>query len=250
MLIGGGLTGWRSWEPHEARLSETRRVTRVQPVSVQYGLEDRPLPEGYSVGLESRALQAALADDEQARPLDLLGWSYGAVIALDFALSRPDRVRTLTLIEPPAFWVVGETGRLDADAARVLNNDRARYAGMTNEVTEEELEDFILQNGLGAHGKRPRELPNWPVLVQHRRSLRSLMAVMDHADTKDRLESFRRPVLLVKGTGSTRLLHLVIDGLSSTLPRAQVVELLGGHAPHLLSVEAFMDRLERFLETA
>src|SRR5262249_29213231 len=36
--------------------------------------------------------------------VDFVGHSLGALIALQFALNHPGRVRTLTLAEPPAFW--------------------------------------------------------------------------------------------------------------------------------------------------
>ena len=49
VLVPGGLTGWLSWEPHAQRLSQTRKVVRVQLLSVQYGLEGRNLPSGGSV---------------------------------------------------------------------------------------------------------------------------------------------------------------------------------------------------------
>ncbi|CAN5337462.1 hypothetical protein BH23BAC1_BH23BAC1_07040 [soil metagenome] len=61
VLVGGGLTGWKSWEPFvEIFNAKQRKVILVQLISVQYGLEDRPLPDGYSVKTESGALAATL----------------------------------------------------------------------------------------------------------------------------------------------------------------------------------------------
>ena len=40
-----------------------------------------------------------------AEPVDLIGHSYGAVVALLLAVSKPDKVRSLTLIEPVFFAV-------------------------------------------------------------------------------------------------------------------------------------------------
>src|SRR5260221_2370205 len=77
VLVGGGLTGWLSWEPHQTRLAPTRKVVRAQLLSVQYGLEGRPLPEDYSVDMESRALSAAIDELGFAGPVDLVAWSYG-----------------------------------------------------------------------------------------------------------------------------------------------------------------------------
>lgn len=77
VLIGGGLTGWKSWQPHSEQLAATRTVARLQLLSVQYGLEDRPLPDGYSTKTESAALGAALDSLGWYEPLDLVAWSYG-----------------------------------------------------------------------------------------------------------------------------------------------------------------------------
>src|SRR5687768_6535748 len=92
VLVGGGLTGSKSWLPHAERLAGSRTVIRAQPVAVQLGLENRPLPSNYSLELESAALEAAL----DPAPIDVVGWSYGAFIALDYALDHPERIRTLT----------------------------------------------------------------------------------------------------------------------------------------------------------
>ena len=44
------------------------------------------------------------------RPVDIVGHSYGGATALRLALSRPDAIRTLTLIEPVVFDVLEQGG--------------------------------------------------------------------------------------------------------------------------------------------
>ena len=58
------------------------------------------------------------------------------------------------------------------------------------------------------------------------------------------------PVLLVKGTGSMPLFHRIVDELGRQLPNAQVVELPAGHAPHIVSMEPFLERLAAFQASA
>lgn len=246
VLVGGGLTGWSSWEPHQARLASSRTVGRAQPLAVAYGLDDKPLPSGYSIDTESQALGAALDARFPPGPIDLTGWSYGAFISLTFALDHPERIRTLTLIEPPAFWVLDATGVGDAESARESDAMRALYATMTGDVTEEQLATFVCQAGLCPPGKRPSELPQWASWVKHRRSLRTGDAAWMHSDTAARLRAFDKPVLLVKGTGSSHFLHRIVDGLGATLPRAKTIELPGGHAPNLVSMDAFLQAMGEF----
>lgn len=245
LLVGGGLTGWKSWEPHQARLAATRRVARLQPIAVQFGLENRRLPAGYSIDMESEALAAAAADFG-AEPIDVVAWSYGAYIALDFALDHPERVRTLTLIEPPAMWVLSETGTGGAETEGESREMRALYATMTDDVTEAQLATFTRHAGLVPPGGEPEKLPSWPSWVEHRRSLRTGDAIWAHHDRASRLLAFDRPVLLVKGTGSSHFLHRIIDGLAANLPDARVIELPGGHAPQIVAMDRFLAALTAF----
>ena len=246
VLVGGGLTGWLSWEPHQARLAPTRAVGRAQPLAVRYGLENVPLPSDYSVKMESRALAASVEQIFPPGPIDFAAWSYGGVITLDYALDHPERVRTLTLIEPPAFWVLDATGTADSETDRESAEMRALYAQMVDDVSEAQLATFVRQAGLCPPGESPEQLPPWPLWVQHRRSLRTGDAVWKHRDDAARLRAFDKPVLLVKGTGSSHFLHRIEDGLAKELPHAQTIELPGGHAPNVISMDAFLERMTAF----
>lgn len=248
VLVGGGLTGWASWVPHQQRLSDERRVVRAQPLSVQYGLENRHLPADYSIDVESSALAAAL-EELGDKPIDLVAWSYGALISLDYALDHPTRIRTLTLIEPPAFWVLTATETMDPQSQKESNELRALHAEMKDEVTKEQLTRFLDGAGLIPPGGSAEDIPSWPTWVEHRRSLRTGDAVWQHRDDAARLRAFDRPVLLLKGTGSTHALHRIIDTLGDTMPNATVLELPGGHAPHIVSIDQFLPRLTSFQST-
>ncbi len=242
VLIPGGLTGWGSWIPHARQLSTTRKVVRVQLLNVQFGLENRPLPEDYSVRTESGALEKTIDGLGLTGPIDLTAWSFGAETTLDYALNHPDRVRTLTLIEPPAFWVLRVNGGLDADAKEVA---RSLWT-LHEDISETQLEGFAKTVGLLQPGESGRKLPQWDSWLQHRQSLRNSRAVIVHDDTAARLKAFQPPVLLVKGTGSAPFLHRIIDGLAGNFPHTEVVEYPGGHAPQIVSMDRFMEKLARF----
>jgi pimeloyl-ACP methyl ester carboxylesterase len=245
VLVGGGLTGWASWIPHQQRLSANRDVARLQPLSVQYGLEDRELPAGYSVRMESRALAAALDGLGWSAPIDLVAWSFGALVSLDFALENPGRIRTLTLIEPPAFWILSPAERDDRRVAEL----GALLRSLEGEITEEQLERFARGVGLVPPGVAVEALPQWPSWVEHRRSLRNSSAPLDHTDRIERLERFDRPVLLVTGTGTPWWLRRIIETLDEKLPHSRMIELPSGHAPQLVSIDDFLEELSRFHET-
>jgi pimeloyl-ACP methyl ester carboxylesterase len=246
VLVPGGLTGWLSWEPHVERLAASRQVVSVQLLSVEYGLEKRKLPAGYSLETESQALAATLDELGLTAPLDLVAWSFGGAITLDYALDHPDRVLTLTLIEPPALWVLGK----QAPRGPKYESALALSKAIRDDVSEAQLEQFALAVGLCPLGKRPSELPQWPVWLRHRQSLLNTSAPFRHRDDPDRLRTFHRPVLLVKGTDSAGFLHQIIDSLASQLPDAQVVEMPGGHAPQIASMDRFLEQLAVFQNAA
>lgn len=60
---------------------------------------------------EARAIGEATAGDDA--PFHLVGHSYGGGVALRFALDHPERLQTLTLIEPSCFHLLKEAGEAD-----------------------------------------------------------------------------------------------------------------------------------------
>ncbi len=246
VLIGGGLTGWASWEPFVLSFSEKRTVIRVQLLGVQFGLENRALPEDYSIKKESAALAKTLDSLGSTIPVDIVAWSYGAFTALDFALDHPDRIRTLTLIEPAAMWVLRVTGRWDDEVQKAANF----FETQNGDISEDMLAEFLTHAGFVQPGQSPRDLPQWNYWVPFRQSLRVNPFVVSFRDDVKRLKKFQPPVLLIKGTGSSSWLHHVIDGLFETIPHSRIVEFPGGHAAHIVSKDKFLPELEKFQNEA
>jgi len=243
LLMPGGLTGWKSWEPFEKDFTgQGRSVIRLQLLNVQFGLEGRDLPEGYAVKVESNALEATLDSLKLDNPLDIIAWSYGALVTLDYALDRPERIRSLVLIEPPAFWVLRENGPVDAETRQYMD----RLGSFRGNITEEMLADFSDLAGLVQAGQNKRDLPFWEDWLVHRQSLRNISSVLTHHDRLERLQELKAPVLLVKGTGSSNYYHLIIDILAERLPDATAIEMAGMHAPHIISKDEFLTTLDRF----
>jgi pimeloyl-ACP methyl ester carboxylesterase len=246
LLVGGGLTGWLSWDAHEPRLSTTHQVVRVQSLNVQWGLEGKPLPTDYSVKMESRAMTAALDALGLTEPIDVVAWSYGGLVSLDFALDHPERIRTLTLIEPPALWVLRALGPL-GDEVRA---SEASLRALQGDISEAQLEDFVTVAGFARLGTSVRTLPQWAAWNRHRQSLRNGLAVVEHTDDVARLRAFAKPVLLVKGTGSSPFRTQVTDALASLVPGAKVVELPAGHVPQMVSRDRFLETVAEFQAAA
>jgi pimeloyl-ACP methyl ester carboxylesterase len=82
-----------------------------------HGRSERP-GSGYSLAAQARDL-AALIAEFRTEPVTLVGFSYGALIALKFAVDHAPRVKRLILIEAPA---IDQLHQL-ADAAQQIKVD-------------------------------------------------------------------------------------------------------------------------------
>jgi pimeloyl-ACP methyl ester carboxylesterase len=245
VLVPGGLTGWVSWDSFVDHFAASHKVIQVQLLSVQYGIENKALPVDYSVRSESLALKAALDSVEFSGKANFIGWSYGGMVLLDYALNNPDKVNTLTLIEPPAWWIIRDKVAQDQNL-KSADKFLSTVPGIAATITEGDLESFLSFAGFARPGSSIRDLPQWKAWVTYRQSLRSNSAVYKHVDKRDRLRAFDRPVLLVKGTGSSYFLHQIVETSAVEFPNARLVEFPGGHAPHLASRDQFLNAVQAF----
>jgi len=244
VLVPGGLTGWISWEPFAEVLSAEFRVVRVQLLAVDLGIRGEALPAGYSVDLEVDALAAAL-DSVVVPAAHVVAWSYGAEVALSLALKKPDRIRSLTLIEPPAAWALRSLGPLSDE---LREHQRQLQSMGPSEISEAQLEWFTHFAGFVPADIDPRTLPQWPLWMEYRQSLRTGDAAFRHHDDIGKVRSFGRPVLLFKGEGSAGFLLQIVDVLGERFPNVTVEQLPGGHALHIVSKDRFMKTLLAFLQ--
>jgi lipase len=180
-------------------------------------------------------------------PIDLVGQSFGALVALDFALDHPDLVRTLILFEPPAFWAVPQ------DELRGSPDMWGMYQLVQgflpeHQPTDEEYVQFLC--GLGNCNAKPPGLgdANWDNWVLRRSALRGLSVIPAHTDEPDRLRAFLRPVLIITGSRTVPFHRRINEILAQTLPMAERVELAGGHTTPVSAVEDFTRTLQAFLE--
>lgn len=146
------------------------------------------------------------------RPVDLIGHSFGAVVALRLAVAAPEAVRSLTLIEPVLFRVAIGTPEFDHEQAehRVLVDLMAQ-----GNPTEAALR-FV-----GRWGGTPWE--EMPARVQQgmaeRMRLIAAAASANYDDTgailrEGGLESIDAPVMLIEGADSPAIIHRVHERLA------------------------------------
>jgi pimeloyl-ACP methyl ester carboxylesterase len=160
---------------------------------------------------------AALLEALGAHPAVVVGWSIGGVIALDLALTRPDLVRALVLVEPPLHakrrptpamlrailtaQVLGRLGRTEAGATAFLHWALGRRDG---------ADDLA------------RVPPNWraAMLANAAAIVAELRAGTGEHLASERLASLRVPVTVLAGTESDRVFGACAGRLAETVPGA------------------------------
>lgn len=169
-------------------------------------------------------------------PVDLIGHSFGATVALRMALSRPEQVRSLILIEPVLFRVAVE------DAPEVAHR------------TQEESMPFIEAFEAGDEALAARLFnrswssgtPRWPDLPEATRAAMTraihIVPACDASVYQDRagvlrpgvLQGLEMPVLLLQGSDTQPVIAVVNEGLAQRLPNVRSDVIAG--AGHMVSI--------------
>lgn len=184
--------------------------TEIPPPSTPFSFED--------CALDLRALVEAL----RLPQVDLLGYSGGALVALEFCRRWPQRVRSLVLAEPPMLGlgrdVPLETGGLSAAEITGIIDRCGVAAGI------ERWFSCILPRGRfrvvcrSRFGRLVLSRPPWIISG-------ILHAAEEYAPPPESLRRIRQPVLLVLGGKSPPLFAEVVARLNRVLPNSAVLEI-------------------------
>jgi pimeloyl-ACP methyl ester carboxylesterase len=245
VLVPGGLTGSQTFAPLVPPLSIERRVVRVQPLANARGAAGEVGRAGYTAGLERENLRRTIEAVADGEPVHLLGWSNGGRSCVDLAIHHPELVRSLTAVEPAAWWLVRDR----PDAAAFEDFVMGLFG---QELTEADLIRFLADAGVGPADSDVTRLPGWPVWWACRNSMSwfdDTFLAGAEAGLHD-VESIAAPVLLARGTTTAAWLRAVVDVLAARLPQATVLDLEGGHACLLQDAATFVPALESHLGAA
>ncbi|MFC0342268.1 alpha/beta fold hydrolase [Paracoccus niistensis] len=160
-------------------------------------------------------------------PVDLIGHSLGGTVALRLAVAAPQRVRSVTLIEPVLF-AASRSGRALDSALSAL-----AAAGKMEEAARLFLDVWGAPGGFEA---LPRSLQQAAV------ELMPLVLETDAALSADahgilrrgQLEGVTAPTLLIAGADSPAVMGEILDALAARLPNARRATVPG--AGHMVPV--------------
>ena len=231
VLVHGSVgSGWSTWW---AQRSLAERFTLVVP--------DRPgSPPNPPVERVDFEEQAPLVADLLEDGAHLAGHSYGGVISLYAAALRPEAVRSLTLIEPPAFAVARGHPAVD----RLVEELRALW----DEAGSMEPPAFLSEFSSRVIGRRVPPSMELPPDVEQ--GVRTLMVERGPWEADPPLEALARarfPKLVVSGAHSAAF-DAVCDALEERLGAERAV--LPGAAHNAQQAPGFNDRLVAFVGRA
>lgn len=223
MLVHGSVLGARGTWGAQRPLADRFELIAVERPGFPPG------PPVERVDFESDAVLVA----ELLEPGDhLVGHSYGGVISLLAAASRPDALRSLTVIEPPATKVAADVPAVAAFAA----SGECLYASAATDDPETFLRRFLA--AVGSSFDPPTPLT--PELEQGARALMVERGPWEAEIPLAQLASLRLPTLVVSGAHS-RAYDAICDVLERELHAERVVIPGHGHNPQLSP--AFTDAL-------
>jgi pimeloyl-ACP methyl ester carboxylesterase len=245
VLLAGGRWDMQSFSSPAAALSHNNQVIRIEHFNVQYAKEGLMLPPGYAVKTESEAIGKTLDSLGIKEPVILIGWSFGALMAMDFALNHPDRIKKLVLYEPPAFWVAKAKGESPGGMQQMMQLSRSLTPQAS--ITDAQLAQFrcILDS---CDTAAIRNHPQWPAWAKQKNRLRGLSAVANHTDSIGRLHRFKQPVLILTGSGTAAFHRRINELLKTEFPNATLKEIAGGHSAPQEAVQDFIHAIKEFIK--
>jgi pimeloyl-ACP methyl ester carboxylesterase len=208
-LFVGNLASW-----YFTAAPALARAHRVLVYDLRgHGKSDRPMG-GYDVASMSDDL-AAIAEGFDDRPIDLVGHSFGALVALRFAIDHPARVRRLAIVEAP----------LPPSRFEELAELRAQTPAEMVAALPDDLREAMAGGGRRA----ARLVASLAALTGGTSILADLTVEPDIPD--DVLARVACPTLCVYGDRSRCL--PVGERIAKAIPGARLLVLPGGHYLHL-----------------
>jgi len=238
------MPGWMTWRSVLQKTRGIRPSGSLQLISSMRAFLHLPVPEGYRSSTEVEAIRRELHSCGVDEPIDIIGHSAGGTIALEFAISFPNSVRSLVLIEPGPAWVLRKGGALSQAQEEFLQDQLNAFHG---EITPDVLSQVYKRSGLYPSDMDLFSSPHWPIHWAYREHLRFRGSLYSPDGDLEKLKTLNVPTLLITGTHANVFYSAIAEALSKFLPQSTLIAMPGGHAPHMGNGEpAFLETIASF----
>ncbi|MGH7567814.1 MAG: alpha/beta fold hydrolase [Gemmatimonadales bacterium] len=253
VFVHGSLGTLESWR---AQLDPFARQFRVLAYSRRYHPPNPQQTDGrpYTLARHAEDLAAFIERLGLDRP-HIVGSSYGAYVALELALRRPELARSLVLGEPPILPWLGRTDVGDSlgrafDAAALAPARRAFARGDSVNGLRRFVDGVNGTPGSFDQLSAEQRAALLRLAFEMRLELRADPAAYMPALACRDMARIRSPVLLVVGERSLRLFHVITEELERCLATEQLVSVAGAsHAMHAVNPAAYNAAVLAFLTT-
>lgn len=248
IFVHGGFQDYRMWLPALGQFGTAfRAITYSRRNHFPNAADTDGLPD-FAADEHAADLQRLVEAMNLGR-VHLVAHSSGAHAALFFAARRPDMVRSLTIVEPPASALLGDTP--EDKAALASFNDRFALALVALRNRDDMAAARQFADAVGGPGTYERRSP-----AQRAMMIDNIAAHVADARAKrvrprftcDMAARITAPVLLINGTRSPAFFHRVADRLSACLPHDERTEINASHTVPTENPRAFYDAVRRFLD--
>ena len=245
VLLHAGVADRRMWDPQWAGLTGLRDAVRLDLRG--FGESDRP-PVGF---LDPAGDVLGTLDHLGVSSCHLVGSSFGAGVAVEVALRRPDLVRSL-LLAPPGGSLLTE--RTPAFAAFAAAENEAMARGDLDAAVEANVDAWIVGEGRTAADVDPEVTASVRVMQRRAFDIDAAWGDLDLDDVEldppaaERYAEVTQPVLLVIGRHDLDTVRLAADGLEAGLPQVRRVDRPdAAHLPSMEEPEGFLRLLVEWL---
>ena len=236
VLVHGAIADHSRWAPVMPALEERLTV---------HAMDRRG--RGASGDADEYALEREVEDvvavvEAAGDDVHLLGHSHGAACALEAALET-DRLRTLTLYEPPLGFLGGSPETVERLEALLAEGKRDEVLSLfLSEVARQPPEAIELM----------RSLPSWEARLATVHTVpREERATRDYRWEPDRFRELDVRTLFLLGGDSPEPFRLASEAMAEALPNCEVIELPGQrHAAMDTATELFVREVLAFLDAA
>ncbi len=206
------------------------------------GLSDRP-DVAYDGPLYVRQINELLDSLRIATPVDLMGLSFGGFVTGHYVAAHPDRVRSLTLIDP-----VASSPEMPALLSWPVVGAWVWQVTQVPGMADNQVSDFL----------HPEHFPGWPELYRPQMRFRGFgrallrSALISSRTNYDSLYAGVRrtgvPVLLVWGRQDQTVAFELSDVVRRAIPTLEFFPVdSAGHLPHMEQSSRVHDRMKDFL---
>jgi len=212
---------------------------------------DRDVPVGWTEQVADLEALRAIWGLEQ---MDLLGYSWGALLAMLYAITHPDRVRSLALVSPAPANRAERTDFEAALAARsrtpdlVAARDALQSSGLRQRDPEAHARRLFELAVAGYFHDPARARDLTPFRVTGRTQSEVWASLGDDYDLRPRLRELHLPALVVHGEDdpipieSARRTAEALNAAFVSLPGAGHVPYVEAHAEFVQALDAFLPR--------